>query len=48
MQRETCEAQGVRGYPTLQLFKGGSAEGIKYQGNREKDSLVAFINEHKE
>eukprot|EP01028_Stygiella_incarcerata_P011031 TRINITY_DN603_c0_g5_i1.p1 TRINITY_DN603_c0_g5~~TRINITY_DN603_c0_g5_i1.p1 ORF type:complete len:414 (+),score=106.83 TRINITY_DN603_c0_g5_i1:118-1359(+) len=40
---------GVSGYPTLKLWKSGvdaPEEGLDYQGNRELDSLVEFVNEH--
>jgi len=43
VHRDTCSAHGVRGYPTLQLFKNGEAEGVKYSGARETDAMVEFV-----
>lgn len=40
-----CSAKGVRGYPTLLLFKAGEAEPIKYQGARDVSSFVTFLEE---
>jgi thioredoxin domain-containing protein 5 len=34
LDRSVCDAQGVRGYPTLLLFTGGEKQD-KYQGGRE-------------
>lgn len=45
--RDVCSAQGIRGYPTLQLFKGGdSKNAIKYQGARDQAALADFIKQH--
>ncbi len=45
--RDTCSNQGVRGYPTLALFEGGSTkESTKYSGGRDMASLTAFVAEH--
>ena len=32
------------GYPTLKIHKAGSTEGERYQGGRDLESLVAFVN----
>jgi hypothetical protein len=42
-------SQGVRGYPTLQLYKGGSGSvptPIKYSGARELAALKDFVAQH--
>lgn len=36
---------GIRGIPTLMLFKNGNVEGTKV-GNASKSQLTAFIDEH--
>jgi hypothetical protein len=38
--------QGVKGYPTLKVFKG-SAEGEKYQGGRDFEALRKFVEDKK-
>jgi protein disulfide-isomerase-like protein len=45
-ERDTCSRQAIRGYPTLQLFKPGQSEPVKYQGAREMPALVSFAKEH--
>lgn len=42
VEKDTCSAQGIRGYPTLAYFKGGSKEAIKYSGARDVEALAAF------
>jgi hypothetical protein len=42
VHRDVCTAQGVKGYPTLILFKNGVPEGTKYSGARELQPLVDF------
>ncbi len=41
----TAQKLGVRGIPTLMLFKAGELEGIKV-GGLSKSQLTAFINSH--
>merc|ERR1712232_1090325 len=43
-QKSLCTTHGVRGYPTLKYFKGGSSEGEKYQGGRDIASFEKFID----
>ncbi|ELP92200.1 protein disulfide isomerase, putative [Entamoeba invadens IP1] len=40
--REICTANGVRGFPTVQLFNG-EAEPVKYQGPRTLEDLKKFV-----
>eukprot|EP00299_Pterocystis_sp_00344_P009539 c4049_g1_i1.p1 GENE.c4049_g1_i1~~c4049_g1_i1.p1 ORF type:complete len:295 (+),score=77.64 c4049_g1_i1:1-885(+) len=40
-----CSGQGVRGYPTLQLFKAGE-EAKPYRGGRELAALQSFLAEN--
>jgi len=35
---------GVTGYPTLKFFPAGSSEPVDYQGERELENLVEYIN----
>ena len=43
--KEVCSAQGVRGYPTLKLFKDGS-EVEKYSGARSFDALSSYLEKN--
>lgn len=36
---------GVSGYPTLKFFPKGNKAGEDYDGGRDLDDFVAFINE---
>jgi protein disulfide-isomerase A1 len=40
-QEQVCSRFGVRGYPTLKLFRDGQAS--EYNGAREADALVSFM-----
>jgi len=42
-QQSLCSDQGVRGYPTLKVFKAGSKEEEKYSGGRSKDALKSYV-----
>ena len=42
-ERDICSAHGVRGYPTLMMFKDGSKEGERYSGGRDLSALLAFL-----
>mmetsp|Transcript_7214 Transcript_7214/g.10753 ORF Transcript_7214/g.10753 Transcript_7214/m.10753 type:complete len:125 (-) Transcript_7214:80-454(-) len=44
-QKDICTQQGVRGYPTLKMFKDGGSEGEKYQGRRTMEDFDKFIKE---
>ncbi len=39
--KEACGTHGVRGYPTLMLFKNGAP--TKYQGARSKNDLATWL-----
>eukprot|EP00441_Pelagodinium_beii_P020439 CAMPEP_0197678456 /NCGR_PEP_ID=MMETSP1338-20131121/90050_1 /TAXON_ID=43686 ORGANISM="Pelagodinium beii, Strain RCC1491" /NCGR_SAMPLE_ID=MMETSP1338 /ASSEMBLY_ACC=CAM_ASM_000754 /LENGTH=132 /DNA_ID=CAMNT_0043259397 /DNA_START=42 /DNA_END=440 /DNA_ORIENTATION=- len=41
--RPLCQAQGVRGYPTLKLFKSGADE--KYKGGRDFATLKSWLDD---
>lgn len=43
VHKAACQAQGIRGYPTLKLFSNGASGGEKYQGPRSLDALKTFI-----
>lgn len=42
--KELCNANGVKGFPTLKLFQDGKA--LEYQGQRNSDLIVSFIRKH--
>jgi len=42
--KETCGAYDVSGYPTLKWFPKDKKEGEKYEGPRDVDAFVSFIN----
>ena len=41
--RDTCNANQVRGYPTMLLFEANERTGKRYQGPRDTDELVKFV-----
>jgi protein disulfide-isomerase-like protein len=43
-QKEKCGAYDVSGYPTLKWFPKDNKEGEKYEGARDIDAFVTFIN----
>jgi protein disulfide-isomerase A6 len=43
-QKEKCAAYDVSGYPTLKWFPKANKEGEKYEGARDVDAFVTFIN----
>lgn len=44
-ERDLCKSNGVRGYPTLKLIKGGDTEGaVKYSGGRSFDQLKTWLD----
>jgi len=38
-----CEREGVKGYPTLKVYRPGSREGEPYEGERDLKSLEKFV-----
>ena len=42
---EACKTAGIRGYPSLVLFKSGS-QVAKYEGGRTVDAFSTFLKEH--
>jgi len=43
-QKEKCSAYDVYGYPTIKFFPKDNKDGEKYEGARDVDSFVTFIN----
>jgi len=41
--KDLCEAQGVKGYPTIKYYTPGDTEGTNYEGERDLKSLKKFI-----
>lgn len=47
VEKDLCSKYGVRGYPTIKYFTGATAaDGDKYEGGRDYDSLKAFADEN--
>ncbi|KAI4365711.1 hypothetical protein MLD38_021675 [Melastoma candidum] len=42
--KDLAEKYGVSGYPTLKFFPKGNKEGEDYEGGRDLDDFVSFIN----
>lgn len=45
--RDVCSQNGVRGYPTVKLFKDGDKEGEAYRGARSVDAMKDFLMSQK-
>lgn len=45
ISRDICSQQDITGYPTLQFFKQGQTNGVRFRGTRDLPSLTTFINE---
>jgi len=43
-QKETCGAYDVSGYPTLKFFPKNNKDGEKYEGARDVDAFVTYLN----
>jgi protein disulfide-isomerase-like protein len=43
-QKEKCQAYDVSGYPTIKFFPKDNKEGERYDGARDIESFVTFIN----
>ncbi len=41
VQKETCNKQQIRGYPTLKYFINGEAH--PYSGARTKEAIIEFL-----
>lgn len=47
IEKDLCSKFGVRGYPTIKYFTGDTAaDGDKYEGGRDFDSLKTFVEEN--
>ncbi len=47
VSKDVCSSQGIRGYPTLQLFKNGEVTApVKYSGARDLSALLDFAKQH--
>ena len=46
--RDLCKENGIRGYPTLKLFKNGNIDNAeKYRGGRDFDTLKTWLEGNK-
>jgi len=47
VHKDVCSKFGVKGYPTIKYFTGSTAaDGDKYEGGRDFDSLKTFASEN--
>jgi thioredoxin-like negative regulator of GroEL len=44
VETQLCQQQGIRGYPTLVLFKKGSKNQEKYQGARDLSAFTSWLD----
>lgn len=44
VEQALCQAQGIRGYPTLVYFPKGSKNQEKYQGARDLPSFTSWLD----
>lgn len=42
INKQLCEDQDVKGYPTIKYYTPGIREGTVYEGERDKESLIKF------
>lgn len=42
-EQELCQEQGIRGYPTLKVFRGAANEPSDYEGPRSADGIVNYM-----
>lgn len=40
----TCQQKGVEGYPTVILYPKNKSAGITFEGERNMESLIKFVN----
>ena len=46
--KSLCDANDVRGYPTIKYFNGENPKGADYSGGRTFDALKEFVSENLE
>lgn len=42
----TCKQKGVGGYPTVIIYKNKSTNGVTFEGQRNMESLIKFVNDN--
>lgn len=42
-EQDLCQGQGIRGYPTLKVFRGGEDNPTDYEGPRSADGIVSYM-----
>jgi len=45
VEKDLCSKYGVKGFPTIKVFKDGSTEGEAYEGGRDYAALKAYADE---
>ncbi|CDK29929.1 unnamed protein product [Kuraishia capsulata CBS 1993] len=43
VEKDLCQNHGIKGYPTLKVFKGPDAEPVDYSGQRTADSIYSYM-----
>lgn len=42
-EQELCQTQGIRGYPTLKVFRGSEENPTDYEGPRTSEGIVSYM-----
>lgn len=46
VERDLCQTEGIRGYPTIKYWVGGEpAEGSKYNSGRDYEAMKKFVTD---
>lgn len=45
LQPSVCQAQDIKGYPTVRLFKSSTEAGDDYMGDRSAADMIKFVQE---
>lgn len=43
-EEQLCQSQGIRGYPTLKVFRGSAENPSDYEGPRSSDGIISYMS----